>query len=358
MNSPREKILGQLLVLKLQDTRWSTRLERLLEASAPGGILLAGELPRSPETVAGLLRNIAEALPVTPFFAIEEEGGEADPLSAFLPPLPAARTVAQEGDSAAARLGEFMGEALKLLGFNTNLAPVLDLATPLSEKVLGSRSFGSDPQQVVQRAAAFIRGLRRHRILACGKHFPGLGSVREQAPLELPNSPKSMAGLWREDLVPYRHLLPQLPFVMLSQAVYRAHDFDYPRPAVLSESVIGGLLRTKLGYGGLVVAQGLESGTVRGKLDLTDAIAQCIEAGCDLLVTESEDSLEVMQQALAWSLESGRLSEERLRQSLLRIRAAKKGLARPGSRIPKRRWDRLAKGFAALKSGSEAVKSA
>ena len=358
MNSLREKTLGQLLVLRLEHAHWSTRLDRLLEVCSPGGILLAGELPRSPETVAGLLRNIADALPVTPFLAIEEEGGAVDPLKAILPPLPAAGTVAQEGDSAAARLGELIGEALKLLGFNTDLAPVLDLATPLSEKVLGSRSFGSDPRAVVERAAAFIRGLRRHGILACAKHFPGLGSVREQPSGELSGSAKSMAGLWREDLVPYRHLLPQLPLVLVSRAAYMAYDIDCPRSAVLSESLIGGLLRTKLGYGGLVMAQGLESNSVRGKLDLRDAVAQCIEAGCDLLVAESEDSLEVMQQALARSLESGRLAEERLEQALLRIRVAKKGLATPSDRIPKRRWDRLVKGFVDLKSGSEAVRSA
>jgi beta-N-acetylhexosaminidase len=358
MKPAREKTLGQLLLLKFKEPHRSASFEHLLEACAPGGVLLAGSLPRSPQATCELLIKIAAALPALPFLAIEEEGGGVDPLSAFLPPLPAPCAVAEEGASAAARLGELMGEALKLLGFNTNLAPGLDLATPLSEKIAGSRSFGSDPHRVARCGAAFVRGLERHKLLACGKHFPGLGSVPEQTSLELPVSGKPMAELWRQDLVPYRELLPRLPLVLLSQAVYKAYDFDYPRSAVLSAPVIDGLLRTKLGYRGLILAHGLESDAVRGGLGLAAAVAQCVNAGCDLLVAESEGSFEAMQLALVQGVESGRIPEERLEQVQQRIRATKKGLAAPSGHMPKDPWDRLARRFENFDFSSEAANSA
>ena len=89
---------------------------------------MAGPLPHSPEILCELLAAISRCLPALPILAIEEEGGDHDPLSVFLPPLPSPQSIAQKGPRAARMAGELIGEALKLLGFNTNLAPVLDLA--------------------------------------------------------------------------------------------------------------------------------------------------------------------------------------------------------------------------------------
>lgn len=349
----REDILGQLLILRLNENRWKDSHERWLRYSPPGGVLLAESLPPSAESTRKFLDRMARSLPHSPFLAVRQEGGTHDPLGRFFPGLPSPRAAAEKGFSAVAALGDLIGEALSLLGFNTNFAPLLDLATPFTKKTLGPRAFGPDPSHVAACGNAFLRGLRRHKILACGKHFPGLGSVPLQSSQGLAVSGKPMAALWREDLLPYRQLLPHLPMVLVSSAAYKAYDFDRPRAATLSPEVIEGLLRIKLGYRGLVVSCDLESEEVRGLLDLGDAAVQAVNAGCDLLVVDDHaDSCESIRRALKAGFTSGKLSPQRVEQALERIHAAKEGQARPSGTIPRgalaqlvRRFEKFCKEF-------------
>jgi beta-N-acetylhexosaminidase len=354
MKAGFQSLPGELLMLRLAEPSWNSSLERRLGALAPGGVLLAGPLPRAPETLWDLLTRISRSLPATPFLAIEEEGGGVGPLSALLPPLPSPRVLGQKGTAAARQAGELIGEALKLLGFNTNFAPPLDLAAGSAGEASEARAFGADPHVVAQCGRAFVEGLRRHKILACGKHFPGLASVPPVPSGGLPSSARSMAELWRSDLVPYRELLSQLPLVMVSTAAYKAYDFDHPRSAVLSTQIVGGLLRRKLSYRGVAVAPQLESPHVHGVLDLSDAAIQCVETGCDLLVVEREESWLAMRQAL----ESGRLPDARLMEALGRIQRAQKGLPELGGRPSKVAWDRLVRRFEEFNSVYAELESA
>src|SRR5207237_3244383 len=139
---------------------------------------------------AELLVKISRTLEAPPLLWLEEEGGKDGPLGALLPPLPSLRMGAGRGPSAVARLGELIGSAMKLLGFNTNCAPTLDLDSPCQQNLT---VFGSDPRQVVRCGNAFIHGLRRSKILACSKHFPGLGSLQAGSAARLPALGKSMA---------------------------------------------------------------------------------------------------------------------------------------------------------------------
>lgn len=337
-----EDILGQLLLVTFAEGGWSAARERFLNAVRPAGVLLSARLSHSAEEVSELLAKIAGALPQPPFLVIREEGGLRDPLHRLLPALPSPRAAARKGLSAVARLGELIGEALSLLGFNTNFAPLLDLATPFTEEALGARTFDSDPARVAQCGGAFLRGLRRHKLLACGKHFPGWGSVPLRQPPGQRVSGKPMAALWREDLLPYRALLPQLPMVLVSGAAYKAYNFDHPRAASLSPQVVEGLLRAKLGYRGLALAYELETEEVRGTLDLGEAAIQALSAGCDLLVLGEEASCEVVRRALRAGLESGKLSRLRVEQALERVRGAKQGLEPPPGAVSRRAWEKLA----------------
>ena len=126
-----ENDLGQLLFLKLNELRWGSTLEHTLRRLHPGGVLVDAPLPSAAENLRELLSKVAGSIPSVPFLAIREEGGVMDPLQAFLPPLPSPRAAAGKGLAAVERLGELVGAALKLLGFNTDFAPLLDLASPI-----------------------------------------------------------------------------------------------------------------------------------------------------------------------------------------------------------------------------------
>jgi len=244
------------------------------------------------------------------------------------------------------RLGELVGAAFELLGFNTILAPLLDLGTPTAETISETRTFSSDPQQVAHCGAAFLRGLERHNVLACGKHFPGLGSAQASSATQPSVVSKPMAELWREDLVPFRALLPRLPLVLLSTAAYKAYDFNLPQSAALSPRIVEGLLRVKLGYEGVVFAYELETEAVRGTLDLGEATVQALRAGCDALLLENAEAVEAAHQALSEAAESGKLLRPRIEQALKRIQHVKKNLKPPNGRVLKRSLKQLVREFA------------
>ncbi len=345
MGIPRSHSIGQLLVVALDEPRWTTSRERLLTLCRPGGVLLSARLLDTPQSTAELLKKITLAVGSLPFLALEEEGGVVDPLRAVFPPLPAARTAARKGLAAVARLGDLIGAALKLLGLNTNLAPVLDLSSPLSERELGARTFDSHAAGVARCGNAFLRGLRRHGILACGKHFPGLASARAEGRNALAVSAKPMAPLWREDLLPYRRLFSRLPMVLLSRAAYKAYDFDLLCSAGLSAKVVEGLLRVRLGYRGLAISQKLESPAVRGALDLGEAVVKSVNAGCDLLLVRGEKNALAVFNALRTAIDSGSLSTSRVERTLIRVRAAKKAIGSPSGKVATRAFDQLARQF-------------
>ena len=345
-DAPPERVsnsLGQLLVVKLEESRWTGSFERLLYRHRPGGAFL--QSLRSAESTAELLAKISRTLEAPPLLWLAEEGGKDGPLGAFLPPLPSLRTAAERGPSAVARLGELIGSAMKLLGFNTNCAPTLDLASP-SEQNVAARTFGSDPREVARCGEAFIHGLCRRRILACGKHFPGLGSLQPGPTARLPAVGKPMAQLWHEDLLPYRDLLPQLPLVLVSHAAYKAYDFDVPHAAAHSTNILEGLLRVKLRYEGLAVADVARAEDAQEALDPGEKAARCVKAGCNLLLVEArETSVESALAALRKAIDSGRLPAARIERSLKRIRLLRKVLTAPSGKVAKTALDQLARQF-------------
>jgi beta-N-acetylhexosaminidase len=161
----------------------------------------------------------------------------------------------------------------------------------------------------------------------------------------LPVSAKPMAALWSEDLIPFRKLLPRLPMVLMSSATYKAYDFDLPRPASLSRSVVEGLLRGKLDYRGLALAFDLDSEDVQGALSFGEAVIQSLKAGCDMVIVNQDESLASARKALETGIQFGRLSPQRLEQALGRIDLAQKRIPPPASKLSKRAIEGLRKEF-------------
>jgi beta-N-acetylhexosaminidase len=353
--------LGQLLLLKLNELCWGSTLEHTLRRLSLGGVLVDAPLPNGADTLREFLSKLACSVPTLPFLALREEGGLMDP--PFLPPLPSPRAAAGKGLAAVQRLGELVGAALKLLGFNTDFAPLLDLASPTGTGTprrapttpwrapTETRAFSADPQQVAKCGEAFLEGLKAHKVLACGKHFPGLGGARPAGATDVPLVSKSMAELWCEDLVPYRALLTRLPLILVSTAAYKAYDFDLLQSACLSSKVVEGLLRVKLGYEGVAIAYGLETEAVRGTLSLEEAAVQAVGTGCDMLLAEEGEVAERVREALSAALESGKLPGTRVEQALKRIQHVKRGLRPTVGKLSRGSLDKLIKQFTVFSAG-------
>ena len=228
MKESLRRAAGSLLVVGLGDKEL-TALERAwLKLVRPAGIILfRRNIVDRGQTRALLAEATSFCTPHCGAF-VDVEGGTVDRLRDVLAPIPSVQAVAQAarvtGRAALQREhGELVARAVKAFGFNSSLAPVLDLALPESRKVMGTRCAAATGAGVVAYAREFLAGLASQGVAGCGKHFPGLGGGTLDSHLETPTIERTWQQLWQEDLEPYRALRDMMPMVMVNHAAY-PHD--------------------------------------------------------------------------------------------------------------------------------------
>lgn len=268
----------------------SRSLSSLLKRLQPAGVILFARNIKTPEQTWRLLQDCQKCVETPLFTCVDLEGGTVDRFRDALGAAPSAAEVFATGDPRAYRKhGKIIGHNCRALGFNVDFAPVLDLAFEASRSVMGTRAVSEDPQQTVEYAREFLAGLALAKVLGCGKHFPGLGEGNLDSHHELPIIHKSIKALWSEDLLPYRLLRRQLPFVMVSHAAY-PQVTKTKTPASLSKVWITDILRKRVGYRNLIVSDDLEMGGVLSAAPIGEAAVEFIRAGGDLcLVCHQEN---------------------------------------------------------------------
>ncbi len=280
MSSNVRVAAGNVLVVGLAGTEL-TGLERAwLKLVRPAGIILFRRNIADPSQSRALLREASAFCASHSLRCVDVEGGTVDRLRDALAPIPAAQAVARTG--LALRHGTLVGRAVKAFGFNTTLAPVLDLALPSSANVMGTRSTAATADGVVNYARGFMNGLANEGIVGCGKHFPGLAGGTLDSHVETPSINRSGQDLWCEDLAPYRVLRDILPMVMVGHAAY-PHTPGGLRPASVSAYWITTVLRKRIGYRGIVFSDDLEMGGILKFMPIEEAVIAAIRAGMDLM---------------------------------------------------------------------------
>src|SRR6202521_3412155 len=325
--------IGQLLIIGFDGTEMSPCLGSLLSKIQPAGVILFARNITGAEQTHTLLRECQKRVTTPLFTCVDLEGGTVDRFRNVLGSAPSPAEVFATGSRALFRKhGCMIGENCRALGFNVDFAPVLDLAYKASRSVLSSRAVSDDPKQVVAYAREFLRGLGDAGVLGCGKHFPGLGEATLDTHHELPSVDKPLRKLWDEDLVPYRALRRELPFVMVSHAAFPRVTPAVTKqriPASLSKKWITDILRKKIGYRGLICSDDLEMGGVLAAAPIEQAIEQVtighIRAGGDLgLICHQEDFLLRPHDALVREAERDARFARRVRESERRVLAFKK----------------------------------
>jgi beta-N-acetylhexosaminidase len=300
--------------------------ERDLATGAPRNMASPEQVKR----LTGDLQRLARQCAGRPLLiAADAEGGQVMRLSARLGYLPglSARELGAMGDDALTELeGRRVGAMLREAGINWNLAPVVDVAVnPANPAVVAlGRTFSSDPDRVIAQARAFVQGMRAEGVLTSLKHFPGHGSslkdshhgftdVTDTAQLDL-------------ELLPYRALIA----AGLADSIMTAHVFnrriDPWDPATLSRYTIARLLRSKLGYRGLVVSDDLLMGAIVQRYGLEEASARALGAGVDVLLIsgqglrEGRPAAERVAAALRRGLAQGLVSKKRVQEAIARVK--------------------------------------
>ena len=300
--------IGQLFVVGIGGTRSSASTVRLLRSWQAGGVILSGSNVGSAADLRTLTAGLQRAAALPLLIATDQEGGAVARIQVGLTPLPAEASYGRLGASRRVYAHtQAQGQALKRLGINLNLAPVVDvLSNP--DSPIGSRSFGPDPALDAQLAAAAGRGDQAAGIGATAKHFLGLGAVTTNADDALPVVMARRATLEARDLVPMRAAVAAgVDALMVTRVLLPALD---PRTtAYASAPIVQGVIRRDLGFTGAVMTDSLLSrAVVSGPGPATAAVA-ALRAGDDILlllsdgggldVSHTEQALNAVRQGLA-----------------------------------------------------------
>jgi beta-N-acetylhexosaminidase len=335
---PLEQQIGQFFYIGLPGTELDEDTRSLIKEVQPGGIIIFGRNVATARQLRGLLDGVRELLPVSPLVGVDQEGGLVDRLRKIFTPMPSARTIREHGDLAGARaLGSITGEALRILGFNMNFAPVMSIMTEerdLLSNGLYSRSFGRSPGEVLGYTTVYLRGLQETGMVGCLKHFPGIGAGEVDSHEQMPMVSLSQEDLMAQDLAPYIELFQRkddrVRCVMVSHGGFPNIDIKKGvtggllEPASLSHNIVTNLLRRELGYQHLVVTDDLEMGAIAKHCDIESAAVRAFLAGEDmLLICAHPQVIRRGYQALLGVAREGRLPKDRLRSSLRRITAMK-----------------------------------
>jgi beta-N-acetylhexosaminidase len=327
------QLCGQLLVVGFDGPSLPSEIaERFSKAELGGVILFKRNLPAL-GTTHELISAIVDVSPddFPPFVGVDEEGGRVTRLPDPFTRLPPMRVLGRLADPALVRrAAAIVAKQLAALGFNLTFAPVLDVDSNPDNPVIGDRAFGSDADRVARLGRAFVEGLQENGVHACGKHFPGHGDTSKDSHVELPRVDHDKARLDSVELPPFRTAsLREVAALMTAHVVYS--ELDREVPATLSRRICTSLLRSEIGFRGVLFSDDLEMRALSDRFSIEQSAVLAIQAGCDaLLVCSSGDAQARAHAALIDKAESDASFRQRCEEAQRRgLLARRKRPPRP-----------------------------
>ncbi|MBQ6670045.1 MAG: glycoside hydrolase family 3 protein [Firmicutes bacterium] len=308
----------------------SSEMLEVLKDYPAGGFIIFDKNIESRTQIMNFTAQMREVSKYLPFVAIDEEGGKVTRLAGstdkgiYVKTYRSMGAIGKTGDPAnALEAGQTIGKYLKEYGFNLDFAPVADINTNPRNVIIGDRAFGSDPELAAKMVCAFIDGLHESSVLSSVKHFPGHGDTTADTHYGMVAVKKTWEQLKEAELIPFSASFGTTDFVMIAHINLPNATSD-GRPASLSKELITDKLRGELGYTGLVTTDSLAMEAITDQYSQEESAVLAVEAGVDVLLmpfdyTTSFDSIVA-------AVESGRIPESRIDDSVLRILRAKAGV--------------------------------
>ena len=312
--------VGQLMMIGIHGKSLNDDAKFMLNEYRVGGIILFDRNMESKDQVKTLITDINKAgksAGLTPLFlGIDQEGGAVARMDDKLIKVHPAEEVGKAPVEQAAALAKEVGTELKELGFNINFAPVADLGLTYG------RSYSTNPDEVVRYASAVGKSYDEAGLWYSYKHFPGIGKTDVDLHADTSIVPVSKETLLSEDTKVFVDLIkqskPNTYTIMVSHAMYPQIDPDHP--SSLSKAIITDWLRKDMGYNGVVVTDDMDMGALAKHYTFGDMAVQSILAGSDiLLVCHEYEHMQEAYNGLMKAVKDGRISKERLDESVKRI---------------------------------------
>lgn len=301
-------------------TELSSSAAEALKNYPVGGFVFFRKNIQTPQQITDFIGSIQSIGKIPFFITLDEEGGSVARIAnndAFsVRKYTSAAAVGATGDTAKAEeMGSTIGAYLSRYGFNMDFAPVADVFSNPENTVIGSRAFSSDAETAASMAAAMAKGLKQQNIIPTFKHFPGHGDTAEDSHKGIAVNRKTQAEMEKCEWLPYK-TLTRNDCVMVGHIAAPGITGDMT-PASMSYKIVSGILRQQLNFNGVVITDSLEMGAVTGSYTPAEAAVNAIKAGCDIILCP--DDFRTAFDAAVKAVEDGKVSEERINESVYRI---------------------------------------
>jgi len=286
------------LLIGLPGTRLDAQSREQLAHPAVGGVVLFTRNFESRPQLELLVADIREAREPRLLVCIDQEGGKVQRLKdegfTRLPPLGILGAIGhsdpQKALDMAYRHGRVMATEMLACGIDLSFAPVLDLNR--GSCVIGDRAFSDAPDEVIRLGRAYLAGMHDSGMKTTGKHFPGHGSIVADSHVDDVCDPRALDEIMATDLLPFAELATDLDSLMIAHVIYPEVD---ELPAGYSLRWLKEILRTKLGYQGVILSDDLGMHAAKSVGGLVERTRLCLDAGCDLaLVCQPQDVSELL----------------------------------------------------------------
>ncbi len=314
--------LGQLFMVSVasdQPKAETDRIATLIKAEKIGGVIFS---TGGPVRQAKLTNKYQKLSKVPLMVGMDAEWGLAMRLDSTYA-FPWNMTLgAIQDNKIVEKVGRQIGKHAKRLGVHINFAPDIDININPKNPIIGNRSFGEDRDNVTDKGVAFLKGMESEGVLSSGKHFPGHGDTATDSHHALPVIDFSRKRLDSVELYPYQKLIDAgLSSVMVAHLEVPALELKKNLPSSLSEQIISGILKEEMNFRGLVFTDALNMKGVTTHGKNGDVEVKAFLAGNDMLLMPTE--VKKAKEKLTKAYEKGKITEERLAESVKKILMAK-----------------------------------
>lgn len=334
-----EQQVGQMFIFGFSGSKLNKKIKTHFQTLQPGAVIVFGRNVKTLSQVSQLnsdLQKLSLSYSKIPLFiAIDQEGGSVSRIKTS-PNLPSAYTIGNTNDPALCfQAGKVTGQILRLLGFNMNLAPVLDVTDSQLQSFISSRSFSESPHKVSSMGVAFAQGLEESLVFPVAKHFPGHGGISLDTHLTTPHRQVSYQTLLNSDLIPFS----QYANSEINGGIMVAH-ISYPLvdatrlPATFSKYLVTNILTEEMKYKGLIMTDDIEMAGAAALEKIEDRAIAAILAGNDLVMLAwSPDLQKRAVDAVVAAVKTGQIPKARIQSSVQKILKFKKLYAPDAMRL-------------------------
>jgi beta-N-acetylhexosaminidase len=326
-----EEKIGQMVIVGLDGYEISPNTVEFIDKYKVGGfIFFANNIQSSSQLLKFMnsikAENSKNSIPL--FLSIDEEGGRVTRMPKEFVKFPSNKIIGNVNKKEFSyEIGKVMANKIGAFGFNMNFAPVLDVNSNPSNPVIGDRAFSSEASIVSSLGVETMRGLQQGKVIPVVKHFPGHGDTAEDSHKGLPSLNHDLARLESLELIPFQEAINND-----AEAVMIAHillpQIDKENPSSMSKVIITDILREKMNFQGLVITDDMTMGAIMKNYEIGEASVKSVLAGTDIvLVCHGKDKQIQVIEALKKADLEGRISEERIDESLYRILSLKEKYA-------------------------------